>query len=122
MRNKICITILLMFMLSIGIAYIFVDCCHGPLTPNLNRYSTDFSWSNLHVSAIILIEICAYIFLYPWFRYFRNFNTGFSLSKDQRDRYLIRSLNLIFMTVIKRIGHLSPLIHKYKIQLLWEQF
>lgn len=69
-----------MLMLSIGIAYVIVDCCHGSLTPNLNRYSTDFSWSNLHVSAIILIEICAYIFLYPWFRYFRNFNTGFSLS------------------------------------------
>lgn len=69
-----------MFMLSIGIAYIFVDCCHGPLTPNLNRYSTDFSWSNLHVSAIIMIEICAYIFIYPWFRYFRNFNSRISLS------------------------------------------
>lgn len=80
MRNNIFITILTFFMLSLGIACIFVDCCHGPLTPNLNRYSTDFSWSNLHVSAIIMIEICAYIFLYPWFRYFRNFNSGFSLS------------------------------------------
>lgn len=67
-------------MLSIGIAYIIVDCCHGPLTPNLNRYSTDFSWSNLNVSGIIMIEICAYIFLYPWFRYFRKYNTEFSIS------------------------------------------
>ena len=67
-------------MLFIGIAYIIVDCCHGPLTPNLNRYSTDFSWSNLNVSGIIMIEICAYIFLYPWFRYFRNYNTEFSIS------------------------------------------
>ncbi len=60
---------MILLMIAVGLAYAVVDCFHGDLTPNWNRYSADFSWENLHIFNIIIIEFSLWILLYPWFSF-----------------------------------------------------